>query len=290
MNNSTDIIDQWLTKRTSFRHHRDEIVSIFKVAMENTLLPDKSWFGYPATKVSLSIMFGRIYLIGIFDRTIEIIVDADISKEIGFPTRIVGTSKPSGLNLYWVSTSIDNIKELISNDKIWQHYRLASLKVDSSVSIRSERKDWLEGKFLIKDIFNGQQLTLDPKTLDQIFERELKISTNDSKQRRQERLKQANKKPISTIAQTRVFLRNADVVVEVLQRANGVCDYCQKPAPFVKDSDGKGFLEVHHIKPLADNGDDTIDNAVALCPNCHRQAHHGKNTFDIGRLENKYGT
>ncbi len=258
--------------------------------MENTLLPDKSWFGYPATKVSLSIMFGRIYLIGIFDRTIEIIVDADISKETGFPTRIVGTSKPSGLNLYWVSTSIDNIKELISNDKIWQHYRLASLKVNSSPSIRSERKDWLVGKFLVKDIFNGQQLTLDPKTLDQAFEREIQVSSNDSKQRRQERLKQANKKPISTFAQTRIFIRNADVVVEVLQRANGVCDYCDQPAPFMKDSDGQGFLEVHHITPLADNGDDTIENAVALCPNCHRQAHHGKNSFNIGRLEKKYGT
>ncbi len=290
MSNSTDIIDQWLTKRTSFRQHRDDIVSLFNVAMENTLLPDKSWFGFPQTKVSLSIMFGRIFLVGIFDRTIEIIVDTDIGSEIGFNTRIVGTSKPSGLNLYWVSTDFDNIKALVANDKIWQHYRLASLKVNSSTSIRSERKDWLEGKFLVKDVFNGQQLTLDPKTLDQTFEREIKASTNDSKQRRQERLKQANKKPISTFAQTRIFLRNADVVVEVLQRANGVCDYCDQPAPFLKDSDGQGFLEVHHICPLADNGDDTIENAVALCPNCHRQAHHGKNTFNIGRLEKKYGT
>lgn len=290
MTNTTEIIDQWLIKRTSFRQHRNDIVSLFKAAMENTLLPDKSWFGYPATKVSLSIMFGRIYLIGIFDRTIEIIVDADISKEIGFPTRIVGTSKPSGLNLYWVSTSVDNIKELISNDKIWQHYRLASLKVNSSPSIRSERKDWLVGKYLVKDIFNGQHLTLDPKTLDQAFEREIQVSSYDSKQRRQDRLKQANKKPISTFAQTRIFIRNADVVVEVLQRANGVCDYCDQPAPFMKDSDGQGFLEVHHIIPLADNGDDTIANAVALCPNCHRQAHHGKKSFNIGRLEKKYGT
>ena len=74
-------------------------------------------------------MFGHIYLIGIFERTIEIIVDADISKEIGFRTRIVGTSKPSGLNLYWVSTDFADIKQLVANEKIWQHYRLASLKL-----------------------------------------------------------------------------------------------------------------------------------------------------------------
>jgi len=258
--------------------------------MENTLLPDKSWFGFPPTKTSLSIMFGRIYLVGIFNRTIEIIVDADIGKEIGFNTKIVGTSKPSGLNLYLVSTDFDNIKALVSNEKIWQHYRIASLKVNSSTNIRSERKDWLEGKFLVKEVFNGQQLTLDTKTIDQTFEREIKISINDSKQRRQERLKIANKKPICAIAQTKVFIRNVDVVVEVLHRANGICEYCEKPAPFMKDSDGQGFLEVHHIITLADNGDDTIENAVALCPNCHRQAHHGKNTFNIGRLEKKYST
>jgi 5-methylcytosine-specific restriction protein A len=32
---------------------------------------------------------------------------------------------------------------------------------------------------------------------------------------------------------------------------------------------------VHHRVRLADGGDDTTDNAVALCPNCHRKAHYG---------------
>lgn len=290
MNKTTEIIDQWVSKRTSFRQHRDDIVSLFSIAMENTMLPDKSWFGFPATKVSLSIMFGRIYLIGIFDRTIEIIVDKDIGEETGFNTRIVGTSKPSGLNLYWITTDFDNIKSLVSNEKIWQHYRLASLKVNSSVSIRSERKDWLNGKYLVKEIYDGQQLTFDQNILDQIFEKEIKTSLNDNKQKRQERLKLANKKPITAITQTRIFLRNADVVAEVLQRANGICEYCEKPAPFIKDIDGNGFLEVHHIIHLSDNGDDTVENAVALCPNCHRQAHYGTKTFNINKLKNKYGT
>jgi predicted HNH restriction endonuclease len=280
-----EIIDQWLDKKRSFRDHRDDIISLFKVAIENTLLPDKSWFGFPPTKTSLSIMFGRIYLIGIFNRTIEIIVDADISKEIGFRTRIVGTSKSSGLNLYWVSTDFEDIKELVANEKIWQHYKLASLKVNSSPSIRSVRQDWLVGKFLVGQIFNGQINEIDQKTLEQTFQRELKLSSNDTKERRQQRLLQATKKPVSTFAQTKVFLRNADVVIEVLERANGHCEYCNKPAPFSKDTDGQGYLEVHHIIPLADNGEDTVNNAVALCANCHRQAHYGKKTFDFDKLK-----
>jgi len=126
------------------------------------------------------------------------------------------------------------------------------------------------------------------KTIDQIhkeFEEKVKSSKNDSQQERQERLKSADKKPTSTSAQINVFLRNPDVRVEVLHRAGGHCEYCQCPAPFKKDSDGEGFFEVHHIIPLAERGDDTVENAVALCPNCHRHAHYGKDSFDIGRLK-----
>ncbi|MCL2417435.1 MAG: HNH endonuclease [Bacteroidales bacterium] len=126
------------------------------------------------------------------------------------------------------------------------------------------------------------------KTIDQInkeFEEKVKFSKNDSEQERQERLKLANKRPISTSAQVNVFLRNPDVKVEILRRANEHCEYCQSPAPFKKDGDGEGFLEVHHIIPLAEDGDDTVENAVALCPNCHRHAHYGKNSFDVERLK-----
>ena len=50
-------------------------------------------------------------------------------------------------------------------------------------------------------------------------------------------------------------------------------------APFNRDSNDTEYLEVHHKLPLAENGDDTVENAIALCPNCHRHAHYGKKTF-----------
>ena len=37
--------------------------------------------------------------------------------------------------------------------------------------------------------------------------------------------------------------------------------------------DGTHYLEVHHIDQLAKGGADTVENAVALCPNCHRKMH-----------------
>jgi predicted HNH restriction endonuclease len=60
---------------------------------------------------------------------------------------------------------------------------------------------------------------------------------------------------------------------KALARANGYCQYCDTPG--FTTSDGNIFLETHHVKPLSEGGPDTLDNVVALCPNHHREAHHG---------------
>jgi 5-methylcytosine-specific restriction protein A len=69
------------------------------------------------------------------------------------------------------------------------------------------------------------------------------------------------------------YARDPDVRDWVLNAADGVCDSCREPAPF-KSLLGP-YLEVHHVRRLADNGEDSISNAVALCPNCHRRLHYG---------------
>lgn len=56
------------------------------------------------------------------------------------------------------------------------------------------------------------------------------------------------------------------------RKANGTCQLCNGPAPF-STRDGEPFLEIHHIVPLAEGGQDTVDNVAALCPNCHRRMH-----------------
>lgn len=74
---------------------------------------------------------------------------------------------------------------------------------------------------------------------------------------------------------TCAFERNPDVVAKVLLRAAGKCEACLRPAPFMRKKDGTPYLEVHHQKPLADGGEDTVENAIATCPNCHREKHYG---------------
>ena len=93
---------------------------------------------------------------------------------------------------------------------------------------------------------------------------------------RKARLKSAATKPDTFTVITTVFRRNADVIAEVLERADGRCEHCRHSAPFLRRNDNSPYLEVHHKLPLADGGDDTVANALALCPNCHREAHFGK--------------
>jgi 5-methylcytosine-specific restriction protein A len=72
------------------------------------------------------------------------------------------------------------------------------------------------------------------------------------------------------------FVRDARVVRYVLDAADGNCEVCGNPSPFFKET-GEPFLEVHHVKRLADGGSDTAQNAIAACPNCHREFHYGAN-------------
>lgn len=92
---------------------------------------------------------------------------------------------------------------------------------------------------------------------------------------RLQRLARAPAQPARVEVTTFVFARNPDVVAEVLYRADGRCEACRSPAPFERRADRSPYLEVHHTTPLAAGGDDTVENAVALCPNCHRKAHYG---------------
>lgn len=71
------------------------------------------------------------------------------------------------------------------------------------------------------------------------------------------------------------YARSPLIRAWVLERAGDTCELCSHKAPFIKE-DGTPFLEIHHIMQLSQGGPDTLENTVALCPNCHRNLHYGK--------------
>ncbi len=88
--------------------------------------------------------------------------------------------------------------------------------------------------------------------------------------------------PASRPVQNQRYVRDPNVIAWVLELAQGTCEACSMPAPFL-DAEGEPFLEVHHVRPLAEGGPDTIDNAIACCPNCHRGFHHSSDRAKLRR-------
>lgn len=85
-----------------------------------------------------------------------------------------------------------------------------------------------------------------------------------------------NKSPKTGTSEVMSYRRDASVKAWVLRQANGICECCSSNAPF-KNADGEPYLEVHHLRQLGDDGTDTVSNAAAICPNCHRELHYGEN-------------
>ncbi|WP_020168395.1 MULTISPECIES: HNH endonuclease [Methylotenera] len=89
-----------------------------------------------------------------------------------------------------------------------------------------------------------------------------------------------NESPNATFRNVVQISRDHKVKAWVLKRAAGKCECCKCEAPFLTSS-GEPFLEVHHLHHLANKGRDTVDNALGLCPNCHRELHYGINSHKL---------
>lgn len=120
------------------------------------------------------------------------------------------------------------------------------------------------------NIFKGKMIGDENAEFDKLVAESRKLSGEE----RRRRLNTATKVPKRRRTTVWEFLRNPDVVAEALARANGNCEGCKVVAPFLRASDQSPYLEVHHKERLADGGFDVIENAIALCPNCHRRSHY----------------
>lgn len=132
------------------------------------------------------------------------------------------------------------------------------------VAVALKALGWIEGAPILEEAYREET------------EKRTSQSLRCSDAERQRRLATASPLPQVIRTLRKEFQRNVDVIATVLLSAKGHCELCTSPAPFERASDGTPYLEIHHIIPLADGGEDTVRNAIALCPNCHRNVHHGK--------------
>lgn len=136
-------------------------------------------------------------------------------------------------------------------------------------------KDGGKAFILKRDNQGNVQVTTDAAYDQATLENRVGRSSAGGRSERLKRLAKAKKRPAAYSLTTTAYSRNADVIAEVLFQAKGACQGCGNPAPFRRKSDNAPYLEVHHKVPLSMNGEDTVENAIALCPNCHRERHFG---------------
>jgi 5-methylcytosine-specific restriction protein A len=175
----------------------------------------------------------------------------------------------------------DEIGSLLPNkeggDKNWSNFKKyfcqqgATFQSPLNSVVINILNDLIPKKSPFPPIYKETSLIELIEKLDNDVKKSLQLTPSE----RKNRLEKSAKKPSQSKVTITVFNRNPDVVAEVLLRSQGKCEQCKCNAPFTKKTNGMPYLEVHHIIQLSIGGDDSVENAVALCPNCHRQNHYG---------------
>lgn len=73
-----------------------------------------------------------------------------------------------------------------------------------------------------------------------------------------------------------------------LSKAGYVCECVPSHTSFISQKTGQMYMEPHHLIPISNqnlysNDIDITPNLVCLCPNCHKQIHHGTKS-DIKKM------
>lgn len=268
-------LQRWLNARRDISPElADSIVVFFELAFEHTRCSQRAWFGIHPSRVSLVV--GGIYLAAIQrsgeDQGVWLLVDQQPPQIKDIEYQSVKSTQRSKYPLIWAhSVSLTTLPNLLSNTLLWDSFSEASEKILVS-PISSDRDSTQErrNKKRLSDFWANKLV----QVTEEQFQNAVRSALEDKPELRRKRLENAPAIPpkINTVSVS--FKRNPDVVAEVLFLANGYCGHCNNPAPFNRRADNSPYLEVHHKRTLADGGEDTVDNAVALCPNCHRQAHY----------------
>lgn len=275
-------IKNWIKNKSTIREFEKDFTKFFLNVFCNTRIPDKSYFG--STDNSISLLVGGIYLASYVcsgnDSGIWLLLDKKLNPIEGVEYKSVLSTKTSKNKLIWLHLNdLQNLSLINNTPDVWLSYSLASQKVTETPKGYSTRQDFIKNKTLLNTFWKQKAEPIDANLFNDNLNNDVLASRLLSKEQRLKRLLNAKSKPDKIETKTNSFIRNPDVIAEVLERANGICEACKNTAPFIRDSDDTPYLEIHHKIPLSKGGEDTVMNAIALCPNCHRHAHFGERTF-----------
>lgn len=193
--------------------------------------------------------------------------------------KTLATAKENGINVYLFESFKDN-----------EYYYCGQVELCGSIFNTKEFD--AEGnlrnvlKFPLRRIDLTNQTIIDIEDIENSEYEKAKVVRKLSQEEIKSKIKNIKSNVIVREVKTIYRERNQFVAAYTKNRANGICDLCGKPAPFI-DKNGDPYLESHHVITLADGGPDVIYNTVAICPNCHREIHILNKKESITKLKER---
>ena len=81
-----------------------------------------------------------------------------------------------------------------------------------------------------------------------------------------------------------VYPRNRVLKAYVKRRSNYTCEMPNCNYQGFPKENRELYIEIHHVIPLSEGGEDSMSNTVALCPNCHRALHYAVNKEEMREI------
>jgi len=90
-----------------------------------------------------------------------------------------------------------------------------------------------------------------------------------------------NPRPYQIEQVIRTYPRNSTLKNYIKRRSNYACEMPSCKYKGFRKENGEPYIEIHHVVPLSEGGEDSIYNTVALCPNCHRALHYSNDREEL---------
>jgi hypothetical protein len=90
------------------------------------------------------------------------------------------------------------------------------------------------------------------------------------------------------------YERSSQARQECIEHFGTKCSICDFDFEKIYGNIGKGFIHVHHVKPLSEIDEEYKINPIKdlrpVCPNCHAMLHKRKPAYSIEEIKNLIGT
>lgn len=246
-----------------------DAITFFQLVFQHTRCPHQAWFGVHPSAMSLVV--GGIFLAAILrtgeDRGVWLLVDQQPPTIEGLGYRPVKSTQNSRFPLIWGhSASLTVLSILTKNPAIWASFARASEKILHAKRVASDRDSVQvrRGKRRLSEFWPATPLNLFPDEIDEatIFREGAKRQVTVNAYERDSRARQ-----------------------RCIQHYGARCFICGFAFGEFYGEIAEGFIHVHHLRPLADVGEeyivDPLEDLRPVCPNCHAVLHLRKPAFSV---------